>query len=216
MNRDPIAATDAPTRDEPKNITRRRRMVILFVTAAAAAQLLTACSLSQDITPTGPPSSAASPVLPQRPAGADGPFLVKYVSDGDTIGVDIAGKTTTVRLIGIDTPEVKDPRKPVQCFGQAATTHAHELLDGSQVWLEYDPAGDRKDRCGRTLAYVWLDQSTLVNQSMLTGGFAHEYTYNTPYKYQAAFKAEESAARADGKGLWAADTCAGDTDRPVP
>ncbi|WP_308012471.1 thermonuclease family protein [Arthrobacter sp. M4] len=58
------------------------------------------------------------------------------VTDGDTIRVTINGKSTPVRLIGIDSPEVTDPRKPVRCFGQEASRRAHELLDGSQVWLE--------------------------------------------------------------------------------
>lgn len=166
-------------------------------------------------------ASAASSVASSadgsaRPASAEGPYPVEYVSDGDTIGVAINGKTITVRMIGIDTPEVKDPRKPVQCFGTEASDRAYELLNNTQVWLEYDPAVDKEDRYGRTLAYVWADQSTLVNQAMLTGGFAHEYTYNhTTYKYQAAFKAAEQTAEASSQGLWNPVTCNGDTTQPA-
>lgn len=196
--------------------SRRSRIAAVLLTAAAAVQILTSCTVVQNISGAVPSSAGGSTAASQRPAGAEGPFQVKYVSDGDTIGVDMAGKTTTIRMIGIDTPEVKDPRKPVQCFGREASQHAHELLDNAQVWLEYDPAVDRKDRYDRTLAYVWLDQSTLINQAMLSEGFAHEYTYdNIAYKYQAAFKSSEQAAEDTGKGLWNPDTCAGDTSQPA-
>ena len=60
------------------------------------------------------------------------------VIDGDTVNVQLDGGTIErIRLIGIDTPEVADPRKPVQCFGREASAHAHELLDGQTVALEF-------------------------------------------------------------------------------
>lgn len=195
---------------------RVSRTAAWLLTAAVAVQLLTSCTLAQEISTAVPSDPAGSTTeVSQRPSGAAGPFWVEYVSDGDTIGVDIAGKTTTARFIGIDTPEVKDPRKPVQCFGQQASQPMHELLDGAQVWLEYDPALDRHDRYGRT-AYVWMDQSTLVNQTMLSEGYAHEYTYNNDtYKYHANFRAAEQAAQDGHKGLWSPDTCNGDTEQPA-
>jgi micrococcal nuclease len=55
---------------------------------------------------------------------------VVRVVDGDTVDVQFAdGSTDRLRLIGIDTPEVVDPRKPVQCFGREASQHARELLN---------------------------------------------------------------------------------------
>src|SRR5579871_3898987 len=51
---------------------------------------------------------------------------VTYVVDGDTVDVQLeSGNTERIRLIGIDTPETVDPRKPVQCFGREASDHAH-------------------------------------------------------------------------------------------
>jgi len=46
---------------------------------------------------------------------------------------------------------------------------------------------------------------------IIAQGYAHEYTYNTPYKYQAEFKATEKAAREGQIGLWSPNTCNGDT-----
>ena len=62
-------------------------------------------------------------------------YSVVRVVDGDTIVVDINGNTEKLRLIGLDTPETVDPRKPVQCFGVEASNKAKELLKGKKVKL---------------------------------------------------------------------------------
>ena len=142
------------------------------------------------------------------PAGVDGPRGVVRVVDGDTV---VVAPDTTVRLIGIDTPETVDPRKPVQCFGREASAYAHLLLDGHSVWLEYDPTQGRLDKYGRTLAYVWLPDGRLFNEVMIADGYAHEYTYDLPYRYQDTFIAAERAAREGERGLWSPTTCNGDT-----
>jgi micrococcal nuclease len=163
------------------------------------------------------PSSPGVSTGPEqtRPKTVAGPYPVVRVSDGDTFTVDEAGKRVTIRVIGIDTPETHDPRKPVQCYGPEASANAHRLLDGKTVYLEPDPTQDQTDKYGRTLAYVWIG-SSLFELSQLRGGFAHEYTYDRPYKRQASFRAAEHAARRMGAGLWAANTCNGDTSTPRP
>jgi micrococcal nuclease len=83
------------------------------------------------------------------------PGTVINVVDGDTVDVRLdGGRTERIRLIGIDTPEVVDPRTAVQCFGREASAHAHKLLDGQQVSLEMDPSQGERDIYGRLLAYV--------------------------------------------------------------
>jgi micrococcal nuclease len=172
--------------------------------------LLAGCSLLGH--GPAPDPSDADPIKASRPTSADGPFPVTSVTDGDTIRVTVEGRSTRVRLIGIDTPEVADPRKPVQCFGQEASRRAHDLMDGTHVWLEYDPSQSRRDRYGRTLAYVWLSDAVLVNEAMIHEGYAHEYTYDTPYKYRDAFVKAQREARTEERGLWSPATCAGSTD----
>ena len=140
-------------------------------------------------------------------------YPVAKVIDGDTISIIKDGKTVTLRLIGLDTPEMVDPRKPVQCFGKAASDKAKELLAGKTVRLEFDSSQGLLDKYGRTLAYVFLSNGTLFNEYMIAEGYGHEYTYNLPYKYQREFKAAEARAREEKKGLWADDTCAGDTKK---
>ncbi|MBI5071988.1 thermonuclease family protein [Candidatus Falkowbacteria bacterium] len=139
-------------------------------------------------------------------------FLVSSVVDGDTVKVNIDGTVETLRLIGIDTPETVDPRKPVQCFGVEASNKAKELLTGAKVRLEADPTQGESDVYGRLLRYVFLDDGTNFNKLMIEQGYAFEYTYNTPYKYQTEFKQAETYARENKLGLWADDTCAGVAD----
>ena len=111
-------------------------------------------------------------------------------------------------MIGLDTPETVDPRKPVQCFGREASAQAKTLLGGQQVYLETDPSQDTIDKYGRTLAYVWTASGRLFNLDMIADGYAHEYTYDLPYRYQAEFKAAENDARARERGLWSPGACA--------
>ena len=136
-------------------------------------------------------------------------FLVSTVVDGDTIKVNINGTVETLRLIGIDTPETVDPRKPVQCFGREASNKAKELLTGKNVRLEADPTQGERDSYNRLLRYVFFSDGESFNKLMISQGYAHEYTHNLPYKYQAEFNEAEKYARENKLGLWADDTCAG-------
>lgn len=145
-----------------------------------------------------------------------GTYEVISVSDGDTVVVSYKGQKQTVRMIGMDTPEVVDPRKPVQCFGREASAKAHQLLDGVKINLEFDEVVGDKDKYNRMLAYVFLGDGTLYNQKMIAEGFAHEYTYNKQeYKYQAQFKSAQAEAEAKQLGFWGSNTCNGDTKKEV-
>lgn len=134
-------------------------------------------------------------------------YPVVHVVDGDTIDVQ-KGKRVRVRFIGVDTPEVVDPRKPVQCFGEEASQETHALLDGKNVRLETDPSQGTYDIYGRLLAYVFLSDGTSIDEYLIAQGYGHEYTFRVPYKYQKEFKAAEAAAREAGRGLWAPGACA--------
>lgn len=136
--------------------------------------------------------------------------------DGDTVDVQFDdGTVEQLRLIGLDTPEVVDPRKPVQCFGREASAHAHALLDGQAVQVERDASQDERDIYSRLLAYVWLPDGRNFAQAMLEDGYGHEYTSRTPYAYRDSFLAAEGTARDNQVGLWSPATCNGDTARPA-
>ncbi len=71
-------------------------------------------------------------------------YPVLKVVDGDTVKIDDEGKETTVRLIGVDTPETVHPSKPVEAFGKEASNFTKNLLLGESVYLRFD--GNRTDK----------------------------------------------------------------------
>ncbi len=132
-------------------------------------------------------------------------YKVASVIDGDTFQADINGKVITVRVLGIDTPETVDPRKPVECYGKEASDEAKELLTGREVRLEANPDRERTDKYHRYLLYVYRDDGLFYNRFMIEHGFAHEYTFShEAYQFQSEFRKTESVARTSGTGLWKA------------
>lgn len=142
-------------------------------------------------------------------------YLVTKVVDGDTLTISKDGSSVTLRLIGIDTPETVHPSKPVECFGTEASNKAKSLLSGKYITLEMDNSQGTYDKYQRMLAYVYLPDGTMFNKYMISEGYAYEYTYGTPYKYQSEFKQAENSAKQNKKGLWADGVCEEETPAPV-
>lgn len=142
-------------------------------------------------------------------------FLVTEVVDGDTVKVSSDEGVSTVRLIGIDTPETKDPRTTVQCFGNEATAYLKSLIEGKSIYLHTDDSQDDTDQYGRLLRYIVLEDGTEINKKMVSEGYAYEYTYQVAYQYQNEFKAAQEQAREQEKGLWAENTCSGQRELPT-
>lgn len=143
-------------------------------------------------------------------------YQVLRVTDGDTIHINYNGKDEKVRFIGLDTPETKDPRKPIQCFGREATAKMTELAENKNIRLEFDKTQGERDKYGRLLAFVYNEDSKNLAYEMIRQGYGNEYTYNSnPYKYQNEFKEAARKAREENKGLWAENTCAGDATKPA-
>jgi micrococcal nuclease len=141
-------------------------------------------------------AEAQQPTWPTKPQR-----LVVRVIDGDTIDVAVGGRTERVRMLGIDTPEVGD------CYAKQATSHLNHVVRGKLVRLEGDRSQDNRDRYGRLLRYVRMPSDTNLNKYMIGEGYAREYTYRTPYRYQASFKADERKARDAHRGLWRTGAC---------
>jgi micrococcal nuclease len=127
---------------------------------------------------------------------------VLRVVDGDTLHVRRGGRDVTVRLIGIDTPEVDWYGGEAECFGARAGRFAMRLLDGRRVRLELDR--ERLDPFGRTLAYLYLPDDRMVNVVLVRRGFARVTIFPPNDRYEDRLRLAEAAARADGAGLWSA------------
>jgi micrococcal nuclease len=144
--------------------------------------------------------SSTSGALPDAANGRLAATVVRVI-DGDTVEVSIAGVTDTVRLIGIDTPETVAPGEPVACFGPEASAFATSRLDGRAISLELDV--EPRDRYDRLLAYVWTGDE-LVNETLVSKGYAVVTTYPPNVRYVERFVAAQREAREAGRGLWGA------------
>ncbi|MBI3252113.1 MAG: thermonuclease family protein [Candidatus Omnitrophica bacterium] len=126
------------------------------------------------------------------------PGKVHWVVDGDTFQLETGER---VRLIGVDTPEYQPWKNRIDPYGREASEYSKKLLSGKKVWLEKD-AGE-KDRYGRTLAYVYLEDGRFVNRILVEEGFARAKYYPPNGRYYEIFKTAQRAAKKLKKGLWA-------------
>jgi len=130
--------------------------------------------------------------------------IVSKIYDGDTIVVGRGWRRTTIRLIGVDTPETVHPDKPVQFYGPEASDFTKRSLFGKWIRLEFESPnrpGGSIDHYGRTLAYVVIEDKNNFNLELIKQGYAKTYT-RFPFRYQREFKAAERSARAQGLGMW--------------
>lgn len=128
-------------------------------------------------------------------------ILVTEVIDGDTFKLETG---ETVRMIGIDTPETVDPRRPVGCFGKESSNETKLLLTGKRVILQKDVTD--KDKYDRILRLVYLPigygNLLFVNDYLVREGFAKVYTYPPDIKFDKKFKQAETQAKEGKKGMW--------------
>jgi micrococcal nuclease len=123
---------------------------------------------------------------------------VSKVIDGDTFRLHDG---STVRLIGIDTPETVDPRKNVQWFGREASRKLREWVKGETVCLKRG-GNDDIDKYDRLLRYVWINNGEFfVNAELIKQGYAFAYT-RFPFRYKDEFRDYEKEAREKNLGLW--------------
>ena len=139
--------------------------------------------------------------------------LVDCVIDGDTFDIGrcgVEGGSERFRLLGIDAPETEKSDAPAECYANRARDELERLIETQSVVLEFDK--ECEGAFGRTLAWVFLEdeddpQSRLnVNVWMAQRGLARLYTEfeSDELRYASELQAAETAARADGIGLWGA------------
>jgi micrococcal nuclease len=129
---------------------------------------------------------------------------VTEVADGDTLTVVFDdGTEARIRMLGVDTPETVDPRKPVQCFGKEASDFTKGVLTDARVRLDPDPLADERDVYGRLLRNVTTEDGTDFNAQLIAEGYAHAYLsfpLDPVRKKQLADL--EAQAKAEQRGLW--------------
>jgi len=130
-------------------------------------------------------------------------YIVKRVIDGDTI--ELTNKQI-VRYIGVDTPELHHPKKPVQCFASAAAEFNRKLVEGKTVELEKDVS--ETDKYKRLLRYVYVVNESspsakiFVNKKLVEEGYASTATFPPDVRFAELFRTTQQEAMNNNKGLW--------------
>src|SRR3989339_1204503 len=125
-----------------------------------------------------------------------GEFVVKKVIDGDTL---ILSSGDTVRLIGVDTPELHHPEVPVQRFASEAMEFSRKFAEGFVCRVEVE-GSDNRDKYGRLLAYIRIN-GRLLNSELIRLGYGYAYR-RFAFEKSEEFARLEAAARKSGYGLW--------------
>jgi micrococcal nuclease len=163
----------------------RPRLAITAAVAFVAA--LPSCQIRA--TPKPPPPGSAE---------------VEVVIDGDTVALKIGTVREHVRLIGINTPETVDRRKPVECHGPEASALTKSLLPkGTAVRIERDV--EARDVYGRLLVYIYRTSDNLfINREIALRGEAYELRIEPNSTRAQEIAAAVDEAKAAGRGLWSA------------
>ncbi|EPE2274843.1 thermonuclease family protein [Enterococcus faecalis] len=127
--------------------------------------------------------------------------FVRHV-DGDTTVLRIDGKEQKVRFLLIDTPETVKPNTKVQPYGIEASNRTKELLStASEITFEYDK-GDKTDRYGRALGYIFVD-GTLLQKTLVREGLARvAYIKEPNTKYLLELEEAQEKAENESLGIW--------------
>jgi micrococcal nuclease len=129
-------------------------------------------------------------------------FVVSKVVDGDTIQVrDADGTDATVRLVGVDAPEMDDPStgRPSH-WAERATAYVTARAEGKSVSLRLEPVQTR-DRYERLLAYVYLSDGDCLNFDLVRDGQAYA-DRRFKHSYLPQYAQTENEARRKQRGLW--------------
>lgn len=128
--------------------------------------------------------------------------ILKKCVDGDTAVFIIDNNETRVRFLAIDTPESVHPTKEVEAYAKNASEYTCKKLTGAKkIEIEYEDK-NKLDKYGRTLGWIFVDDSLLQEELIKIGYAKVKYIYGK-YKYtEKLYEIEEEAKKAK-LGVWA-------------
>ena len=185
-------------------ISRRSRKIIFILCLALLIYLVRLDHGSSFLRIAPPPNSKADQLSYDIQKYDAKSFTVVNVVDGDTIDIDIPDikyETTRIRLLGVDTPETKNPKTGPMYFGRQASEFTKELTLGKKITVFLDKNGNTRGKYGRLLAYVKLPDGSFLNEVLLKEGYAYadlRFRHSLYQKYSQL----ESLARNSKAGLW--------------
>lgn len=151
---------------------------------------------------------------------------VTNVVDGDTLDIRYQnGSSDTVRLLGVDTPEVHVETDPAEFegiptspsgetwlrgWGENSSLFVERQVNGTQVTLRFDEQADRRGYYGRLLAYVIVNESYTLNYELVDDGYAR--VYESGFSNEPRYLAAEAGAQANGTGIWGYSATSAESD----
>lgn len=141
-------------------------------------------------------SKSATTKLHKEPA-----TLIKAI-DGDTVKLMYKGKPMTFRLLLIDTPETKHPKKGVEKYGPEASAFTKNMVENAKkIEVKFDK-GQKTDKYGRGLAYIYAD-GKMVNQALVRQGLAKvAYVYKPNNTHEQLLRKSEAQAKKEHLNIW--------------
>jgi len=144
-------------------------------------------------------------------------MTITEVIDGDTIvGVDANNNKETIRLLGVDTPELNDAKTSewtgideskngklwLENWAEKATKFMKDTVLDQSVFVVIDENADRRGTYDRLLAYIYIDDMTTdsINLQLLQEGYAK--IYPTEFSLLDSFKNAEAESMDRNVGVW--------------
>ncbi|MGD8386465.1 MAG: thermonuclease family protein [Desulfobacteraceae bacterium] len=132
------------------------------------------------------------------PGICTGEVRVRFVVDGDTVYLEDGER---VRYAGVDAPEMAhEGCSEPEFLAEAARRFNERAVQGKRIRLEMDR--ERRGRHGRLLAYVYLEDGSMINRILLQEGLAHVMTTPPNVRHRQELLSAQREAMASGRGIW--------------
>ncbi len=155
-------------------------------------------------------TSAPVKTVPKEGTTDQIPVTLVSITDGDTIRVMYNGVNEPVRYLLIDTPETNHPRLGKQPYGTEAKERNRALVNSGNLTLEFD-VGEKRDKYGRLLAYVYVDGKS-VQEALIRDGLARvAYVYPPNTRHLTPYEEAQQVAKSKKLGFWAIEDYATDS-----
>jgi len=179
----------------------QKRSIIALVVLCALGLSLIDHNLGKKIRPKVEAQTSSDPDVRKYHLKT---FKVVNIVDGDTLDIAIPDgeyDNTRVRLIGVDTPEIKSPWTEQMYYGTQASDYVRQIALGKKVRVIIDSISSARDRYGRLLAYLQFEDENTINELIIKNGFGYadlRFAHSRFEKYAAI----QSQAVKNEIGLW--------------
>jgi endonuclease YncB( thermonuclease family) len=133
--------------------------------------------------------------LPDQPQQV----AVRNVVDGDTVRL-VDGRS--VRLIGINAPEIGRKGRTSEPYAEAAKRRLQALVKASDGRVGLVPGREPKDKYGRTLAHLYGRSGNNLEAQLLSEGLGYRVAIAPNVSLSSCQQQAEQQARKAAAGLW--------------